>query len=276
MSEVTVFMDPGTAEMYRHEARGVELVETMVARAGMLGKVPLHPERPRIIGPHFVYEESRALFGGRSGEGPLRIALDTNIIIDYLELGESLWSGEAAVALKDNDQDYGEDLEALQLILATWVLRDMQFVMLKQTLRDFRKRSTPTARDRRNRRGWAEFYRALTHSTYHEDNEKKGPPIAPSILDSVLEKVPAGGDRKMVRGALLEEAHVYLTRDKRVLRAQPWLRPLGLSVLTPGELLEELSLYGALNYLWDPASLYWPLPDQEKVAHLIWALPPKD
>lgn len=273
MDEVTIFIHPGTAEMYEHEARGIRLVDTIVARAGLLGTIPLHPDRPRVLGPHFEYASSKALFGGRSGEGLLRIALDTNIVIDYFELGEMLWFGESVVSLKPKDQDHGEDLEALQLILATWVLRDMQFVMLKQSLRDSKKRVIPTGRDHRNRKGWAEFYRARTHSSYHDDNESTGRSITPALIARALERVPAGGDRQMVRGALLEEAHVYLTRDKRVLRAQPWLRPLGLSVLTPGGLLEELSLCGALNFLWDPKSLYWPLPDQEKVAHLIWALP---
>lgn len=271
MDNVAVFLESGTAEMYRHEARGIELVEIMISRAGLVGRVPLRPGRPRVVGPHFAYQENRALFGGRTGEGPLRIALDTNIVIDYLELGVRLWSGDSVVGLKD--QEHGEDLEALQLILATWVLRDIQFVMLRQSLRDSKKRAIPPERDQRNRRGWDEFYRALTHGSYHDDNAKKRPTISPSLLDEVLRMIPAGGDQKMVRAALLENAHIYLTRDKHVLRAQPWLRPFGLSLLTPGELLEELSSYGALNFLWDPASLYWPLPDQEKVAHLIWALP---
>lgn len=46
--------------------------------------------------------------------------------------------------------------------------------------------------------------------------------------------------------------------------------------MTPGDLLEALSWCGALDFLWDPASLYWPLPDQEKVAHMIWALPRRE
>lgn len=264
-------MDPGTAEMYAHEARGVELVNTMIDRAGMLGRVPLHPERPKIVGPEFDYSTSRALFSGRVGRGPLRIALDTNIVIDYFELGEELWSGRSALSLKD-DQDHAEDLEALQLTLATWVLREIQFVMLKETLRDSKKDAIPPERDRRNRNGLAEFFRALTHSAGGVRPRDNGG-LAPALLDDVLEAIPKGGDRRMVRGALLDGAHVYLTRDERVLRAQSLLRPFGLAVLTPGCLLEELSSYGALNFLWDPASLYWPLPDQEKVAHLIWALP---
>lgn len=270
-SGIRIVMDQGTAEMYAHEARGAELVNSMIDRAGMLGRVPLHPQRPKIVGPDFDYATSRGLFSGRVGRGPLRIALDTNIVIDYFELGEELWSGRSTLPLKD-DQEHAEDLEALQLVLATWVLREIQFVMLKETLNDSKKGEISTERARRNRNGWREFYRALTHSP--EGMEPRVDQILPSVLvDEVLTAIPAGGDRRMVRGALLDGAHVYLTRDQRVLRAQSLLRPLGLSTMNPGQLLEELSSYGALNFLWDPASLYWPLPDQEKVAHLIWALP---
>ena len=201
--------------------------------------------------------------------------MDTNLLIDYFEHGHAMWTGESVA--KVHVGEYGEHLEALQLILAVWVLRDIEFVMLKESLRDSKRRKLAPHVDRRNRNAWMEFHSALTHSPHHSDcRTDAGRRLQPRLVDRVVEAVPAGGDRRLVRAALNDRAHVYLTRDKGVLRASGQLRAFGLSVMTPGDLLEALSLYGALNFLWDPTSLYWPLPDQEKVAHMIWALPKRE
>ena len=264
-------MDGGTAEMYRLEALGIKLVEIMIARTGLLGTVA-PGRRAQVIGPDFAYDTSPALFAGRTGRGPLRIALDTNLLIDYFEYGRTMWSGESLAELHPGE--YGEHLEALQLILAVCVLRDVELIMLKESLHDTRGERVASHRDQRNRNGWAEFYRALTHSPYHHEDDSAARSKLPSwMIDRVIETVPKGGDQRLVRAALQDGAHVYLTRDKGVLRASSRLGAFGLSVMPPGDLLEALSMYGALNFLWDPASLYWPLPDQEKVAHMIWALP---
>lgn len=268
---IDVFVDSGAAEMYSLEAVGVRLVETMIARAGLVGSATANP-RMRVVGPDFDYRASSTLFAGRIGRGALRIALDTNLLIDYFEHGHSMWRGEAMAQLHGGE--YGEHLEALQLILAVWVLRDIEFVMLKESLRDSKRGKLGPDLVKRNREAWREFHSALTHSLHHSnDNTAPARPLPPRLVDRVIATVPPGGDQRLVRAALNDGAHVYLTRDKGVIRASDQLRAFGLSVMTPGHLLEALSRYGALNFLWDPASLYWPLPDQEKVAHLIWALP---
>lgn len=77
------------------------------------------------------------LFGARNGRGPLRIALDTNVLIDYFEHGNAMWTGEPLT--EGRDDEYSEHLEALQLILAVWVLRDIELVMLKKSLRDSKR-----------------------------------------------------------------------------------------------------------------------------------------
>ncbi|MFJ2551541.1 hypothetical protein [Microbacterium sp. NPDC087591] len=268
---IDVFMDSGSSEMYRLEAVGVRLVETIIARASLVGATT-GDRRIHVVGPDFEYRTSPRLFAGRVGRGALRIAMDTNLLIDYFEHGHSMWMGESVTKLHTGE--YGEHLEALQLILAVWVLRDIEFVMLKESLRDSKRRKLAPHLDQRNRKAWTEFYSALTHSPYHSEDRTDAAQRLPSrLIDRVIDAVPAGGDQRMVRAALNDGAHVYLTRDKRVLRASDQLRPFGLSAMTPGDLLDALSRYGALNFLWDPTSLYWPLPDQEKVAHMIWALP---
>lgn len=268
---VEVFMDGGTAEMYQLEALGIQLVETIIARAGLVGSAPSN-RRAWAVGPDFDYCESSVIFAGRLGRGPLRIAMDTNLLIDYFEHGHAMWVGAPVAELHAGE--YGEHLEALQLILAVWVLRDIEFVMLKESLSDSKRRKLAPNLDQRNRKAWMEFYNALAHSPHRsEDTSHAEQRLPPRLVDRVTEVVPPGGDRRLVRAALNDGAHVFLTRDKGVLRASDQIRAFGLSVMAPGDLLEALSRYGALNFLWDPASLYWPLPDQEKVAHMIWAMP---
>lgn len=260
-------MDEGTVEMYRLETMGVELVGAMAARAGVRGA----GHASGAVGPDFDYARSPRLFGGRVGRGPLRVVLDTNILIDYFEHGRRMWEGRP---MSDGaDADYGEHLEALQLILSVWVLRDVELVMLKESLTDSKKKRLSVDRQKRNRNAWVEFYRALTHGPSPAATNGGTVSLPESVVDRVLEGVPAGGDRRLVRAALADGAHIYLTRDAGVVAAAPRLRGFGLSVMSPGDLLEALSAYGALDFLWDPASLDWSLPDQEKVAHLIWALP---
>ncbi|WP_191282391.1 hypothetical protein [Pseudolysinimonas yzui] len=267
---IRVSMDGYTAEKYRYEALGLELVKHVIRRAGLLGTQTANPLIPKAIGPDFTYESNPTLFAGRAGRGPLTVVLDTNLLIDYFENGWTMWRGESLPELHPGE--YGEHLEALQLILAVWVSRDIELMMLEESLHDTRGRTISSDRDKRNRNGWDEFYRALSHSP-HRPTKGIPAPVPPRIVELITANVPVGGDRRLIRAALNTEAHVFLTRDKDLLRLKADLRGLGLSILSPGDLLEALSAYGALNFLWDPASLYWPMPDQEKVAHMIWALP---
>jgi hypothetical protein len=45
------------------------------------------------------------------------------------------------------------------------------------------------------------------------------------------------------------DAHVFLTRDRGVLACKQGLRPFGLLIATPADLLEQLAAYGALHCL---------------------------
>ena len=59
-----------------------------------------------------------------------------------------------------------------------------------------------------------------------------------------------------------------------VLACKQGLRPFGLLIAAPGDLLEQLSACCALHCLLVPQAAYWPLLDQARVTHLINALPP--
>lgn len=87
-----------------------------------------------------------------------------------------------------------------------------------------------------------------------------------------LVKLPNGMDRELVDAALELGAHVFLTRDKGVLRCAEDFKELGLLIASPLDLIEELAACGAILCLMQPAYAYWPVPDLQRVAHLVQPL----
>ena len=47
---------------------------------------------------------------------------------------------------------------------------------------------------------------------------------------------------------------------------------VGLLVVSPLDLIEELGAAGTLHCLFEKQYLYWPMPDLQRVPHLINAL----
>ena len=222
-------------------------------------------------GPHFVYDIFPRLFLGRRGRGPLRVAWDTNLLIDYFDHGLALWEGDSLPARVAGR--YGEELEALQLIVSIWVMRDIRFQVLRRTLED--AKSTLTARRRSQRQqAFVEFSSALALIEWDEDRSRElSPLILPETeLTRALAQMPQGADRGLVEEAVRTGAHVFMTRDNRVLKSHSALRPFGLLVASPSDLLEELCACGALHCLLDRRFAYWPMPDLQRVTHLIDAL----
>ncbi|HVV74483.1 MAG TPA: hypothetical protein VHC43_00490 [Mycobacteriales bacterium] len=248
---------------------GTRLVQSTVSRLGYGGwDLSGHPTPE---GPHFVYDGAD-LFLGRTGSGPLVIAWDTGLLIDYLEFGKVLWEGESLPNAVQGE--YGEELEALQVVIAVWVIRDVRFRLLSRTRTDA-KRSLSGERQQERYRALVEFASALSLAASEDDDVRERTPLVlpPKAIDEILLRVPAGADRDLVRAAIAVGAHVFLTRDRRVLRAAPFLRPTGTLITSPGGLLEQLAACGALHCVVDPRNhAYWPFPDLDRVAHLVHAL----
>jgi len=224
------------------------------------------------LGPHFDYSWAPYLFLGRHGGGPLHIAWDTNLLIDYFQHGRSLWDRE-----NDIESSYGDELEALQMLIALWVIRDIRFYVLREVLRDAKRRLT-AQRQADRLRAFQQFASALmlVQSGERDIDEpsRAGLLILPdSELVRALDAVPEGGDRQLVHDAVRRGMNVFLTRDEGVLKAAPRLAPFGLLIASPGDLLEMLVGCGAFHCIWAPGYAYWPLPDQARVTHLIRALP---
>lgn len=264
--DILVVGDDRSAEQW-----AVRLIEDSVRRLSLGG---LPPVERHVEGPHFVYEDGPELFLGRRGRGPLLLAWDTNLLIDYFEHGAALWRGDE---LPDAGDEYGLQLEALQLVIALWVLRDIRIVLLPASLSDARGQLAQE-RYAARRRAFGEFARAISLIADDDAAPPQPPLVLPdSALRAAAASVPRGGDRTLVEQAARAGAHVFLTRDSGVARAAPALRPFGLVLTKPQDLLELLAGAGALCCLLDPARhLNWPFPDLQRVTHLARAIPGLD
>ncbi|NKE59966.1 hypothetical protein FXN61_25465 [Lentzea sp. PSKA42] len=77
----------------------------------------------------------------------------------------------------------------------------------------------------------------------------------------------------LVEAAVRVGAFVFLNRDAKVLRNRDAFRPFGLLIASPLDLLEELFGRGAFHCMLAPQYAQWPMMDQQRVGHLIHALP---
>lgn len=254
------------------EALGVRLLNEVGAMLReIVGEVPDIWPAPH--GPGFDYASSWALFHSRRGCGPLHIACDTNLLIDYFQEGRALWSdsdwSEAA-------QSYVEEIEALQIVMALWVIRDIRFHIPERVLNDAKRRLTGRRLQHRVH-AFEQFAAALRLVGYGEEDfccgDREGLLVLPDeSLEDALAAIPGAADRDLVREAVNMGVSVFLTRDARVLRAAPHFGPFGLRIASPGDVLEALMSCGAFHCLLAPEYAFWPLPDQARVTHLVSAL----
>lgn len=253
------------------EAYGLRLANSVSARL----RAAFDLTRSTVVphGPDFRYEDGPDLFLSRRGVGPLHVVWDTNLLIDYFQHGRALWD---LVSMSDVAEAYGDELEALQLIFGLWILRDIRFHVLPRVLSDA-KRRLPSERLIERQRALEQFSSALglveSGDPELDTPSRAGLLILPrDELDNALKQIPMS-DQALVRDAARFGAHVFLTRDKGVLACRRYLRPFGLLLSSPGDLLTELVGCGAFHCLMAPQYAYWPLPDQARVTHLVNALP---
>ncbi|KAA2261685.1 hypothetical protein F0L68_15660 [Solihabitans fulvus] len=226
-------------------------------------------------GPHFVYSDAPDLFLERRGRGPLFVAWDTNLLLDYFQFGSSLWRGD--LSTDSIDEKYCAELEGLQLLLTLWVMRDIRFVILPQTISDAKKKLSAERKGNRIT-AFEEFVSALrlVGSGVPEDDAPTNDgllSLPEKELQRVLMGVPAGYDRLLVEAAVRCGVYVFLNRDAKVLRNRDAFRPFGLLIGSPLDLLEELLGSGAFHCMLAPQYAQWPMMDQMRVGHLIRALP---
>lgn len=193
---------------------------------------------------HFAYGDIPDIFLGRRGRGPMRIAWDTNILLDYLQHGFNMWDG---LELPVKEGKYRADLEALDALLNLSILLDIRFFLFDRALVDAKKSLTP---ERRQQRSLAidRFAEALYFSDYelpdhNNDHDLMQPETVAMSVDhhrhrEHLSLLPDGHDRMLVMEALDRDIHIFMTRDQGILRHAERFIPLGLLLASPSGLCD--------------------------------------
>ena len=175
------------------------------------------------------------MFAGSEGlvDGPLLIALDSNVLFDLEELGRHLIDDDLPSPVGGERR---MQLEALGRLLETWLMRDIRFVVVPATRDDFRK-SPPESRLREREHLFSSIEEALTFQLddWGNEAERHVPWREPDAeADSALARVPDDLDRLMIQSAWECGSDVFLTVDTRLLAAMrtvppgfPALRTLG-------------------------------------------------
>lgn len=186
-------------------------------------------------GGGFLYENCHEVFLGRNGYGPLRIAWDTNIIIDYAEFGDTLW--------KDDEIDhqitgrYREELEALGNLMHLWMMRDIRVRAPVRQIKDAQRELD----ENRWRLRWKQLHEFLSALTCIELDQKVLSEVTP--FESLPDEATSDEwDESLVAEAIETGCHVFLTGDRRLCRRlQQTARDSFLVIMPPSELLSALA-----------------------------------
>jgi hypothetical protein len=191
----------------------------------------------------FDYASSPGLFLGRIGFGPLRMAWDTNILIDWSQFGARLLRDDVP-GPPEVDLNHGDDLAALAFLMnGPMLTRDVRLVALSAQLRDFRHRA-PSDRIEWRTMQLSEIRAAWQCLAFDEPPlAKKHAALAGWQAPWISQRL----DRKLVEEAIICGCHVFLTRDRDILDHANQLSTLGLSVSTPAELSIEFLSSDASN-----------------------------
>ena len=164
--------------------------------------------------------------------GPLVVALDSNLLIDLQQYGHELLNDEISVT----EEKYAEELYGLGTLLNLWMLRDIRFVVTPRARRDA-KRSAP---------GFGALIDGLAESlAFQYGDWTVDAPSSWSKLAPLGEELglPDSADRDLVLEAQSACVHVFLTRDRRVLRRTILTGP-ALRVMAPSEVADDLVIAG--------------------------------
>lgn len=205
------------------------------------------PFHPRSLAPReleeagcFDYSVAFRLFLGRTGYGPLRIAWDTNILIDWRDFGVALLSDESVPRWVNRSHQV--DLEALgEVMTGIWRLRDIRICPLSRQLRDLGRgmgQSLRRERLRERARQLDEFASAFWCLGF-KDELRRG-----RVSHWRATFMRPSADRRLVEEAMRAGCHVFLTRDKRVLRHAAKIEALGAACCDHPSFFKRLRILG--------------------------------
>ena len=164
----------------------------------------------------FCYDVDRTLFAGSGvlSDGPLLVALDTNVVLDLQDWGADLINGDV---LDLQDDKYVSELEALGHVIDLWFTRDIRFVVMRQSRRD-QGRSFGSALIAHRDETLDAIEQALSFQIedWGTENERHTRVRALSVdARRLLENVPGELDRLLLAEAAGLGADVFLTRTRR-------------------------------------------------------------
>lgn len=232
--------------------------------------------------PGFWRPRTPVIFGPRAGVGPLLIFPDTTILIS---LHQELEQTEA-FTLRAVWSDRENPLYALRDLVQLWWWRDVRFRVSSLHLIDAKKQMTlerEAARQAAVRELRHDFYDRGGYGLFISDAEiaiEDNPCALHSIpvrslathetVSAAAECLPRQGkDKALVLKALEAGCDVFVTCDKKILRCHDSFLPLGLAILSPAQLLEELDASGELGECENPWSA--PSPDISSLSRFYGA-----
>lgn len=167
--------------------------------------------------------------------GPLVVALDSHVLIDLQQHGAELLNGEDVGV----QADYEEELLALGSIVDIWMLRDIRFIVTPRSRTDAKRLSE------RFLATGGPAVEALAQSLAFQHGDWNVPAPSDGSLPPLgsVTGIPDGADRDLLVEAQAVGAHVFLTRDERVLTAASVEGP-ALRIRRPTDLADELVLGG--------------------------------
>lgn len=168
--------------------------------------------------------------------GPLVVALDSNILIDFQQYGDALLNDK----FPDVDEGYKADLYSLSEILNLWLMRDIRFIVTPRSFTDAKKATIRFLRSR------GPTIEALAESLSFQFGDWNEP--APSNKRAPKAKgnetgLPDGADRDLIIEAQTVGAHVFLTRDQIVLN-QARLTGPKMAVSSPQDITGKFTQAG--------------------------------
>lgn len=220
------------------------------------------PSEEEEEGGAFLYQASPKIFFGREGVGPMRVAVDTSVLIDYADFGEAIWSGER-FAPETTDPKYGEELSALAKIMHLWTIRDIRLHVFDRQLTDC-VRAMPDDRAALRQRQVEQLQAALR--CLGHDTVGATPPAGPPAPD--LSGLPEGADRDLLSLAIEAGCHVFLTRDRLLLKRCEHVALYWVAVLSPTGLLDALVASGEAGF---SSTGHFLVPDSHKLVHIMGA-----
>lgn len=246
-----------------------------------------HPHWPRVETsacgrPGFWRPRTPAIFGTRAGVGPLLVFPDTAILISlHQELDET-----GAFTLRALWSDRERPVGALRDLVQLWWWRDVRFRASSLHLIDAQKQMTPEqevaraaavrelGRDFHDRGGYEPFLLDKKIMVKDQPCALHSTPVlsvaTEEAISAAADRLPQRGqDRPLVLKALKAGCHVFVTCDKKILRCHSSFFPLGLAIMSPAGLLEELDASTELDDCENPWTA--PSPDISALARFYGA-----